>query len=132
MSAEYGRSAEEAALDDARSLGPVVMPKVPLIPVGTIALCVCRKALHVTGHDRRNRAHWSHMSEVPAMHYPSPLGYSHTLSAEEVQIVLLRRENKQLRRAIDSISDLAIGIGRPFHRILDDILAVTNGIEANR
>lgn len=39
-------------------------------------------------------------------------------------------EVEKLRGAIKSISDIAIGIGRPFHRMLDDILAITSGIEA--
>lgn len=48
----------------------------------------------------------------------------------EAKVRELVAEAEKLRGAIESISDIAIGIGRPFHRILDDILAVTNGIEA--
>lgn len=86
--------------------GPLIMPNVPHIPLGTIALCRCRKAIHVTGHDLRNQAFWTHMADVPSLHYPSPLGFNHTLDDFHVQLVILRRENKKLRHGIrDLIRD---------------------------
>ena len=46
MNAQYGRSAADAAYAEAAAAGPLVWKKVPLIPLGTMALCVCRKAIH--------------------------------------------------------------------------------------
>lgn len=130
MSAECGRSAAESGYAEAAAAGSLVMPKAALIPVGTIALCLCRRAIQVISHDRRNRPYWAHMGEAP-MHYPSPLGYQHDLSPEEVQIVLLRRENKKLSGAIESIRNLVdTGLGRPLHHIVEDITATIERIEA--
>lgn len=130
MSAQYGLSAAEAAYAEAAAAESLVMPKAALIPVGTIALCLCRRVIQVISHDRRNRPYWTHMGESP-MHYPSPLGYKHDLSTEEVQIVLLRRENKKLSGAIESIRELVdTGLGKPLHHIVRDVQAIIERIEA--
>lgn len=59
----------------------------------------------------------------------------HDLAHDDVPVLLgvietQDAENQTLRAAIKSIRDIAIGLGRPLHRMLGDILAVTNGIEA--
>lgn len=98
-----------------------------MIPVGTITLCYCRRALQVTGHDRWDRAYWTHMAALPKVHHPYPLSWTHTLA--DTEITRLRRENEKLRGAIKSIHDIATGLGRPLHHMIGDILAVTERIE---
>ncbi len=76
-----------------------------MIPVGTITLCACRRAIQVAGHDQWGRTYWTHMGEAATAHHPVPLCSRHEPDPRLVELARLEREIENLRRALAALVD---------------------------
>ena len=74
-----------------------------MLDIGTLALCLCRRAITVTGHDKWGRPHWTHTGTTESVHHPVPLSSRHELDFAATEAIELRREHQCLRAEVERL-----------------------------